>query len=305
MTSGDPGWELYRSLLAVLRHGSLSAAARALGVTQPTIGRHIVELEQALGAALFTRSPRGLIPTEVARELEPHAEAMALAAATLIRTASGEAGAARGTVRITASEIIGAEVLPKILTGFRERHPGLTVELVLSNRPEDLLRREVDIAVRMVRPTQAALVVRHIGRVALGLFAHRRHLQVYGTPHDLDAVRQHPLIGFDRDPYGARLLNREGVAWTRELFALRTDNDLAALAALRAGFGIGVCQLGIARRESDLVQVLAESFGFDLEVWVAMHEDLRATRRMRLMFDHLASELEVYIATSQRSLAPS
>jgi DNA-binding transcriptional LysR family regulator len=305
MTPRDPGWELYRSLLAVLQHGSLSAAARTLGLTQPTIGRHIVELEQALSVTLFTRSPRGLIPTEAAHALEPHAQAMALAAKALVRAASGEAGAVRGTIRITASEIIGAEVLPKILASFRERYPAVTIELVLSNRPEDLLRREVDIAVRMLRPTQSALVARHIGRVALGLFAHRSYLQAHGEPRDLDAVRQHPLIGFDRDPYGARRLSQYGIALTPDLFTLRTDNDLAQLAAIRAGFGIGVCQVGIARREPHLVPVLPDAFGFDLEVWVAMHEDLRATRRMRLMFDHLAAELWVYVASSQSSQTQS
>jgi len=304
MDMRDPGWELYRSLLAVLRQGSLSAAARALGVTQPTIGRHIAELEQALGVALFTRSPRGLLPTDTARELEPHAQAMALAASALIRAASGEAGATRGTVRITASEIMGAEVLPKILASFRERHPAVTIELVLSNRPEDLLRREVDIAVRMRRPTQSALVARHIGRVALGLFAHRSYLQAHGTPRDLDAVREHSLIGFDRDPYAARLLGEHGITLTPDLFTLRADNDLAQLAAIRAGFGIGVCQLGIGRRQPDFVQLVPDGFGFDLEVWVAMHEDLRATRRMRLMFAHLAVELSVYVASSQKSRAP-
>ena len=303
MASKDPGWELYRSLLAVLHQGSLSAAARTLGVTQPTVGRHIVELEQALAVALFTRSPRGLLPTEAARALEPHARAMAVAADTLVRAASGEAGAARGTVRITASEIIGTEVLPKILTSFRERHPAVTIELVLSNRPEDLLRREVDIAVRMLRPTQSALVARPIGRIALGLFAHRRYLHAHGAPRNLDAVRQHSLIGFDRDPYAARLLGQHGMPLTSDLFTLRTDNDLAQLAAIRAGFGIGVCQVGIARREPDFVHVIPDDFGLDLEVWVAMHEDLRATRRMRLMFDHLAAELLVYVASSQRPQA--
>jgi DNA-binding transcriptional LysR family regulator len=303
MAPRDLGWEFYRSLLAVLRQGSLSAAARALGLTQPTIGRHIAELERALGVALFTRSPRGLLPTEAARELEPHAQAMAHAADALVRAASGEAGAARGTVRITASEIIGAEVLPKILASFRERHPAVTIELVLSNRPEDLLRREVDIAVRMLRPTQSALVARRIGRVALGLFAHRCYLQVRGIPRDLDAVRVHSLIGFDRDPYAARLLGQHGIALTPDLFTLRTDNDLAQLAAIRAGFGIGVCQVGIGRREPDFVQVVPDGFGFELEVWVAMHEDLRAARRMRLMFAHVAAGLSVYVASSQRSHA--
>jgi DNA-binding transcriptional LysR family regulator len=155
----------------------------------------------------------------------------------------------------------------------------------------------------MLRPTQSALVARHIGRVALGLFAHRRYLQLRSIPRDLGAVRTHSLIGFDRDPYAARLLGQHGIALTPDLFALRTDNDLAQLAAIRAGFGIGVCQVGIARREPDFVQLVPDGFGFDLEVWVAMHEDLRLTRRIRLMFAHPATELSVYVASSQRSHA--
>jgi LysR substrate binding domain len=155
----------------------------------------------------------------------------------------------------------------------------------------------------MLRPTQSALVARRIGRVALGLFAHRCYLQVRGIPRDLDAVRVHSLIGFDRDPYAARLLGQHGIALTPDLFTLRTDNDLAQLAAIRAGFGIGVCQVGIGRREPDFVQVVPDGFGFELEVWVAMHEDLRATRRMRLMFAHVAAGLSVYVASSQRSHA--
>jgi DNA-binding transcriptional LysR family regulator len=300
MAAPNPGWELHRSFLAVFREGSLSGAARALGVAQPTVGRHIAELEAALGLPLFTRSPRGLVPTEPARELVPHAEVMAAAAEALLRAASGEASEARGTVRITASDIIGAEVLPPILAAFRERHPAIAIELVLSNRPEDLLRREVDIAVRMVEPVQDALLARHIGRIWLGLHATRRYLDTHGVPQTLADIRKHSLIGFDRDPMSARLGARLGYALTRELFALRTDNDLAQLAALRAGFGIGACQLGIARRDSELVHVLPDDFGFDLQMFVAMHEDLRRSRRIRLMFDHLVDALRAYVASSQR-----
>jgi len=299
MATRTPGWELYRSFLTVLRDGSLSGAARTLGLAQPTIGRHILELEQALGVSLFTRSPRGLVPTEAARQLQPHAETMAAAADALVRAASGEAALARGTVRITASEIIGAEVLPAVLAAFREQYPEVAIELVLSNRPEDLLRREVDIAVRMMRPTQGALVARQIGQVTLGLHAHRRYIEAHGLPQSIDDLRGHAIIGFDRDPYSARRVEQLGLAWNRDQFALRTDNDLAQLAAIRAGFGIGVCQLGIARREPAFVHVVPEGFAFDLEVWVAMHEDLRASRRMRLMFDHLAGALSVYVASSR------
>src|SRR5207249_934650 len=156
-----PDWDLYQSFLAVMTTGSLSGAARQLVIAQPTVGRHIEALEQALGGiALFTRSPGGLRPTETALALEPHARAMAVAAEALVRTASGEAEAIRGAVRVTASEVMGAEVLPPILTSFHEANPDVQIELVLSNRAEDLLRRESDIAVRMVRPTQEALLAR-------------------------------------------------------------------------------------------------------------------------------------------------
>jgi DNA-binding transcriptional LysR family regulator len=298
MTAPSPGWELYRSFLAVLREGSLSGAARALGLAQPTIGRHILALEADLSVSLFTRSPRGLIATESARELAPHAEAMAAAADALVRAASGGADELRGTVRITASEIIGAEVLPPILAGFREQHPAIAIELALSNRAEDLLRREADIAVRMVRPTQGALVARHIGRVALGLHAHTRYLKIHGVPQAIEDLGRHAIIGFDRDSYARRLSDQLGLRLAPDTFSLRVDNDLAQLAAIRAGFGIGVCQLGIARRDPGLVHLLPDSFAFDLDVFVAMHEDLRASRRMRLMFDHLVTSLKAYVASS-------
>src|ERR1700761_8015302 len=144
--TGEPGWELYRSFLAVMREGSLSGAARALGMTQPSLGRHMRELESALGSALFARSPQGLLPTELAHELLPHAQAMASASAALRRAASAGREELSGSVRLTASEVIGTEVLPAILTDFHERHPGMVIELAPSNSAADLLRRDADIA---------------------------------------------------------------------------------------------------------------------------------------------------------------
>src|SRR5579859_6165289 len=137
-------WGLYRTFLAVLDEGSLSGAARRLALTQPTVGRHVEQLEADLGTPLFTRSVAGLQPTETALALRPHAETMAAAAEALVRTASGEADAMRGVIRLTASDIVGVEVLPPILTGFHEAHPEAVTELPLPNRKEDLLRREAD-----------------------------------------------------------------------------------------------------------------------------------------------------------------
>jgi DNA-binding transcriptional LysR family regulator len=294
MTMTQPSWELYRSFLAVIRDGSLSGAARSLVLTQPTVGRHVDALEQSLGLPLFTRSQHGLSPTAAALDLVPHAEAMEAAAEALVRAASGEAGEARGIVRLTASDLVGAEILPPILTGFHELHPGIVLELALTNRTEDLLRHEADIAVRMSRPTQAALVARRIGVVGIGFFAHRRYLEAHGPPSGFGDLGAHALIGFDRDVAILRFLEGLGIPVSRALFSLRCDNDLAQLAALRAGYGIGGCQIGVAARDADLVRVLPD-VAFELEMWVVMHEDLRASRRVRLLFDHLVAGLSALL----------
>jgi DNA-binding transcriptional LysR family regulator len=296
MMRTQPGWELYRSFLAVVRERSLSGAARSLGLTQPTVGRHVDALEEALGVALFTRSRMGLHATPAAVSLVPHAQTMASAAEALLRTASGAAEEDRGTVRITASEMIGIEVLPPVLASFREAHPRVVVELVLSNRSEDLLARAADVAVRMVKPTQSALTARKLGRLELGLHAHPRYLTVHGTPRTLTELEAHPLIGFDRAP-SVRKLPKLALPLSRELFAFRCDSDIGQYAALRAGFGIGICQVALARRDG-LVPVLPGAIDFALGVWVVMHKDLKTSRRVRLMFDHLAVHLQRYIASA-------
>jgi len=292
--SAEPGWELYRSFLAVLQEGSLSAAARRLALTQPTVGRHVQALEERLAVPLFTRSPSGLAPTAAARDLLPHAEAMAAAAEALRRAASGEAAEERGTVRVTASEVIGAEVLPAMLARFGEAHPAIAIELVLTNRTEDLLRHEADLAVRMARPRQAALVARHIGAMGLGFYAHRRYVEANGLPKSVEALARHRLIGFDRDDSAWRSVGADELAVLRRHFVFRSDSDLAQLAALRAGIGIGGVQHGIARRDPGLVPVLPRVFAFELPIWLVLHEDLRASRRVGLLLDHLARELTAY-----------
>ena len=294
-----PGWDLYRSFLSVLREGSLSAAARSLRLTQPTLGRHIAELERSLGTPLFARSPSGLTPTEAALNLVPHAEAMAAAADAFVRAASGEADEPKGAVRVTASEFIGSLVLPRMFARFHDAYPKISIELSLSNRNEDLLRREADIAVRMAPPTQTALVSRQIGKVRVGLFAHRDYLKRHGVPRDLgELVAHHTLVGFDRDTSAIRALRQTGLPITRDLFAFRTDNDFAQFEALRAGYGIGGCQAALAASDPVLVAVLPEAFSFELGMWLVMHEDLRTSRRVRLLYDHLARSLSDYVAST-------
>jgi DNA-binding transcriptional LysR family regulator len=291
---GNLDWDLLQSLHAVLEAGSFSAAARLRRLTQPTLGRHIDQLERQLGAPLFLRSPRGLQPTDLALAFRPHLADMAAAANAADRDATGVASGAGGVVRVAASDMIGIEVMPAMLARFRDAHPGIDVELVLSNRNEDLTRRDADVAVRMSRPTQNSLVARKVGEILLGFHATPEYLARHGVPASFEDLERHPLIGFDRDPPDMADLKIDRTV-TRDMFALRTDNDVAQLAALKAGFGIGVCQTGIARR-AGLTPVMADVFSFTLDIWICMHETLRGSPRMRLMFDHLARELGAYAA---------
>lgn len=294
-------WDYYRTFLAVLRQGSLSAAARDLGLTQPTVGRHIDALEYTVGEALFLRTPKGLLPTQTALEMRGHAEAMAATAAALERTASGRSDRVSGTVRISASEVMGVEVLPPILSKLQEKHPDLAIELSLSDQVEDLLNQAADIAIRMVEPAQDALICQRIGEIPIGFYAHRHYLEQHGIPQTLEALAGHRLIGFDRPlPYvRAALASRPDLAGIQ--FAFRSDSNLAQFAMLRAGGGIGMCQVGIARRHPDLMPLLPEAPMLSLETYVVMHENLKSAPRCRVAFDALVAGLRDYLSEGGRT----
>ena len=292
-------WELCRSFLAVLRAGSLAGAARRLGVTHPTIRRHVEELEAGLGSALFVRSPSGLAPTELAESLRDPAQTMEAAFEQLVRTASGAGDAIEGTVRITASEVMTFEVLPLMLAALKERYPGLVFELVVTDEVVDVLRHEADLAVRLVRPAQVDLVAKRVGRVPFGLFATRQWIGTHPADMTMDGLlRGGYLIGYDRSRTFLDALAASGVRAERRDFGFRSDNTLAQLAALRAGLGVGVCQLPLAARDPTLDRVLPEIRG-ELEVWVVSHRDLLRSRRVRACMDALAQDLAIYCSSPQ------
>lgn len=297
MTQEAIGWELYRSFLGVLREGSLSGAARALGVAQPTVGRHVSALERALGLTLFTRSQTGLLPTDAARSLQGHAQAMESSAAALERAAEGQGTRTQrqadvaGTVRVSASVVVGVELLPAVIAGLQRAHPRLKIELVATNDVQDLLRREADIAVRMTQPKQELLIARRVRSVRLGMHAHEDYLARRGTPRKLSDLAQHALIGFDKETPFMRAAIANWPQWRRNAFTTRTDNELAQLALLRAGAGIGVCQVQLARRDPPLVRVLARQFELSLDTWITMHEDLRNNAACRLVFQALVKSM--------------
>jgi DNA-binding transcriptional LysR family regulator len=291
----EPDWNLYRSFLAVLEKGSLSGAARSLALTQPTIARHIEALERAVGFELFVRSQRGLAATEAALELRPYAESLAATTAAIIRAASGQGRTIKGTVRISASEIVGTEILPSVFSSLMQRYPELQIELVVSNAVDNLLRRDADIAVRMVEPVHEALVVKRIGSVSLGLHAHRRYLERAGVPCNLNSLQKHSIIGFDRETPAIRSMRRRVPGFEQIRFAFRTDSDVAQLMAIKAGLGIGICQVPLARKDPNLRRVLAGMLELKLGVWAVMHENLRSTPRCRAVFDGLVAGLKPHI----------
>jgi DNA-binding transcriptional LysR family regulator len=290
----EPSWDFYRTFLAALEHGSLSAAARELGLTQPTVGRHILALEQSVGAELFTRSQQGLLPTDAAMVLKPYAETLASTAAALLRAASGSKDKVSGTVRISASEVIGTEVLPPILAKLQAGYPDLIVELSASDTVEDLLQREADIAVRMVAPAQEALLARHIGIISLGLFAHRSYIERYGKPETVGELGRHKLIGFDRQTAYIRMMTKRYPVLEGISLSFRSDHSIALHNALRAGIGIGFLQIPLASRDPALVQLLPE-VKVEIDTWIVMHENLKTSPRCRVTFDALVMGLLDYI----------
>lgn len=287
----DFNWQLIPSFLAAHKHGSLLAAARALGISQPTVGRHVSQLEAQLGTPLFERTGRGLISTPAAVRLADAARAMETGAHTLMRGAHQAQTTLSGTVRISASQPVGCCLLPKLLAQLRAEQPGIQVELVVSNTASDLLRREADIAIRMVRPTQSSLVARRIGQVGVVACAHRNYLARRGVPLVPADLLGHEMVGNDRVQDIYRGFAAMGYPVGPEQFALRTDDLMAYWAAVRAGLGIGFVAAYLLRGDPDVVTVLPELSLPSLAVWLVVHREIRTSRRIRAVFDFLAREL--------------
>lgn len=292
----QPDWTLIRSFLAVARNGSLSAAARALSTTQPTIGRHINELEASLDVVLFQRSRDGFQLTEKGAALFERAEPMAESAIGFARLAAGAANKIAGTVRITASEVVAAYVLPSILADFAGEEPDIEIELVASNQIGSLLSRDADIAVRMVRPAQNDLVARHVADLPLAVCASVAYLHRHGRPVEPPDLVGHRLIGWDRSEEIIKGFAAFGVAVDRHAFAFRSDNQFVLWEAVKAGLGVGFAQASLIAREPSVEPLLPDLRLPSLPLWLAIHEDLRTSARIRRVLDFLHPALKRYAA---------
>jgi DNA-binding transcriptional LysR family regulator len=270
--------------LALRQHGSLSAAAREVGVSQPTMRRRIEALEAGLGQPLFTRSATGLHPLADDQGLLALAEVMGATAAAFQRRA-GEAEAVAGVVRLSVPEVFGVAVMPKAIADLRRVHSGLVIELSLTNAVEDLLRRDADIAIRLTQPVQEALVAQKVAATEVGLFA----ADAAWAGQSYAAIcASMPFVADDRRRQIADGFALLGLPPPANI-VLRTDSDAAQLAAIQAGVGVGICQVTIGR-SLGLVQLCTEVM-LSLPTWVVMHEDLRGLARARVVFDHMVQVL--------------
>lgn len=289
-TRTQPDWALLRAFVEVANCGSLSRAAIALGSSQPTLSRQIAQLEAHLGHALFERTTRGVRLTEAGAALRTPAERMNEQARQFALVAAGRSQTLAGTVRLTASEIVSAYVLPDVLCRLRDAHPEIQIELVASNTLENLLERDADIALRMTRPRQTALVARRLADQPLGLYAHREYVRAHGKP-TVAGMLQHRWVGYDRSDLMLRGFRAAGHAVAKELFGFRCDNQIVAWQAVLAGMGIGAGLRRVAAASPQLVQVLPGLAIPPLQLWITAHRELRGTPRLKVVFDALAAAL--------------
>ncbi len=291
MTPAGFDWALMKSFLAVLDAGSLTRAARVLRAHQPTLSRHLAELESQLGVPLFERTGRGVTPTAAALAIADAARQMHEGADQIGRALARQRDATTGTVRITTSEVAASWLLPPVLAALQAKEPGIQVELVASNGLSNLLRREADIAVRMVRPAQGSLIARKLGDIAITAAAHDTYLARAGTPRTPADLLRHRLIGYDRDDTLVRGFQAMGQAVTREQFAVRTDDQLAYGRLVAAGAGIGFVAAYNMAHWPGVRPLLPMLKIPPLPCWLAVHREIRGNPVVRRVYDFLAEAL--------------
>lgn len=284
-------WTLAQSFLTVAETGSLSAAARALGMTQPSLGRHIEKIEAALQVTLFHRAPRGLTLSEAGHALLPHARAMRDGARAFSLAAAAREERMAGTVRITASRVMAHFTLPPILADLRRKAPQIEIDLIASDESENLLFREADIALRMFRPTQLDLVAKHIRDIPVALYCAPIMFNRYGIPFSKEDVLAMPIVGFDKSDLILRLMQSLGFPRQRRDFKLRCDDQLVYWQLVKAGAGIGAMQCEIGDREGAVTRLAPFVTLPKLPLWITAPQSLLAAPRMRFVFDHLAESL--------------
>lgn len=284
-------WSLLQAFVAVAQEGSLSGASRRMGTSQPTLGRQIKALEDALEVTIFLRRAKGLELTEAGSELLEHARDMQQAAQKVALSAAGRSDRVAGTVRLSASVSVSMTILPPIIARMRTQEPDIQIELAPSDATDNLLFREADIALRMYRPDQLDVVTRYLGDLELGLFGRRDYVETLPELTTIEALLDCNLVGYDREERIIRGLRELGRNVDRTTFGVRCDDQNVYFALVRAGCGLGFAPKHDAAKDPSLVQVAPHLPIPTLQVWLTAHESLRNTPRLRRVWDILVEDL--------------
>jgi len=284
-------WNKARAFLVTAEEGSLSAAARALGMAQPTLGRQVDGLEQELGIVLFERVGRGLTLTPSGLELLEHVRAMGEAAGRVSLTALGQSQALEGTICISASETYAAVLLPPIIAKLRKMEPGIQVEIVVANHASDLRRREADIAIRNFRPTEPDLIAKKIGDADAVLYATPDYIAKIGNPTKPYDLRHADFVNMDHGGMMLKGLNTLGLGLTEVNFPLLTESYLVMWELVRQGAAIGILDAHIGDADPVVRRVLPDLEPLVFPIWLVSHRELTTNRRIRMVYDFLAAEL--------------
>ena len=284
-------WNQVRAFLVTAEEGSLSAAARALNLTQPTLSRQVAALETTLGVVLFERVGRVLQLTAAGHDLLDHVRVMGEAAARVSLAASGQSQTVEGHVSITASDNISAYILPPIIRDLRVQEPGLTIDIIAANDIRDLQRREADIAIRHVRPEQPDLIAKRVRGMQAHLYAAASYLDRTGRPKTLADLMDHEFIGFTPLDRFVEELGKRDLPIRAENVRVMTENGIVNWELVKHGLGIAPIMAEIAERFPELERVLPDSAAIDIPVWLTTHRELKTSRRIRVVFDLLAERL--------------
>lgn len=287
----QPDWNQLKAFLETAETGSLSAAARKLGLTQPTLSRQVAAIEKQLGVTLFERVGKAMVLTSTGLALLEHARVMGSAAEELRMVATGQSQAVDGIVCISASEAVAAHLLPPVMRQLRQRAPGIVIDVVTSDALSDLRRREADIAIRHVRPEQPDLIGRWIRDASAGFYASRAWVAEHGHPRTAADAARHAFVGSDRSGRYLAYLRQHGLPLDVSSFACYAESTLSNWSLVRHGLGIGPMMDDIARDTPDVVRVLDDVPPVLFPVWLVTHRELRTARRIRLVFDFLAEAL--------------
>lgn len=284
-------WNQLKAFLQTAQTGSLSAAARKLGLTQPTLSRQVAAIEQQMGVTLFERVGKAMVLTPTGLDLLEHARAMGAAAEALGLAASGRSQAVGGVVSVSATDAVAAYLLPPIVQRLRAREPGIAVEVISSNALSDLLRREADIAIRHVKPEQPDLIARLIREAQAYFYASEGWVQAHGHPRNAQEAARLPFVGSDRNGQYLAYLRQHGLNLSEDNFSCYSDHTVAHWALVCQGMGIGAMMTEIARKTPGMVRVLDDLPPVRFPIWLVSHRELRTSRRIRVVFEALAAGL--------------